>query len=98
MNKTMKKIRRFFKVESNARLFLIFVIFSITGSLSVVVADILFSKWFNFTDHNFIYWCLRIIAIFPIYQILLIFVGAIFGEFKYFWEIEKRILRRFGVK
>ena len=24
------------------------------------------------------------------YQILLIIIGTIFGEFKYFWEMEKR--------
>ena len=49
-------------------------------------------------DHDFMYWCLRIIIIVPIYQVLLVATGTICGEFRYFWEIEKRILRRLGLK
>ena len=48
-------------------------------------------------EKNFFYWSIRILIIFPLYQILLIIVGTIFGEFKYFWEMEKKILRRFGL-
>jgi len=32
--------------------------------------------------------------IFPIYQVLLVFVGFVFGEFKFFWEFEKKMLYR----
>ena len=38
-----------------------------------------------------------IISIFMVlitYQILLIIIGTIFGEFKYFWEMEKKILSK----
>jgi hypothetical protein len=34
----------------------------------------------------------------PVYQILLIVVGAFFGEFTYFWRIEKKMLGRLGIK
>ncbi|MGB2136680.1 MAG: DUF6787 family protein [Flavobacteriaceae bacterium] len=45
-----------------------------------------------------IYTLLRILIIFPIYQILLIVVATIFFQFKFFWEFEKKILRRMGLK
>ena len=38
---------------------------------------------------------LRLLIIFPIYQIILLAVGAIFGEFQYFWDFEKRFWKRF---
>ena len=33
------------------------------------------------------------ILLIPVYQVLLIVIGSIFGEFKYFWRIEKKMLR-----
>jgi len=94
----IKKIQKIFKVESLSRLIVIFTVFAITGSLSVYLGKyvLLFLISENF-EKNFIYWSIRILIIFPLYQILLIIVGTIFGEFKYFWEMEKKILRRFGL-
>ncbi|MAI29762.1 MAG: diacylglyceryl transferase [Rickettsiales bacterium] len=94
----MKKIQKFFKVESFSRLVVIFTVFAITGSLSVYLGKyvILFFLSENL-EKNFFYWSIRVLIIFPLYQILLIFVGTIFGEFKYFWEMEKKILKRFGL-
>ena len=94
----MKKLRDFFKVDSNIRLLIVFIVFSAAGSLSLVVADNIFSYLLEFEDHDSLYWFFRIIILFPIYQVLLIVTGTIFGEFRYFWEIEKRILKRLGFK
>ena len=46
---------------------------------------------------NISYWAIRIILILPIYQALLIIVGTLFGEFSYFWEMEKNTLRKLGL-
>ena len=94
----MKKLRDFFKVDSNIRLLIVFIVFSVAGSLSLVVADNIFNHLLEFKDHDSLYWFFRIIILFPIYQVLLIVTGTIFGEFRYFWEIEKRILKRLGFK
>ena len=94
----MKKLRDFFKVDSNIRLLIVFIVFSVAGSLSLVVADNIFSHLLEFEDHDSLYWFFRIIILFPIYQVLLIVTGTIFGEFRYFWEIEKRILKRLGFR
>ena len=94
----MKKLRDFFKVDSNIRLLIVFIVFSAAGSLSLVVASNIFNHLLEFKDHDSLYWFFRIIILFPIYQVLLIVTGTIFGEFRYFWEIEKRILKRLGFK
>ena len=41
---------------------------------------------------------LRIIIIFPIYQLILIIIGTIFGEFRYFWSFQKRFLKKISFK
>ena len=87
------KLIKIFKVKDFNQLIIIFIVFGITGSLSVVLGKYVLINIFgeNFLNNDY-YWLLRLILIFPIYQVLLIIVGALFGQFRYFWEIEKKIL------
>ena len=94
----MNKLLKIFKVKSRFQLFVVFLVFGITGSLSVILGDPILTKFAgeDFINNDY-YWILRLILIFPLYQILLILVGSIFGQFRYFWEIEKKILVRIGI-
>ena len=87
------KLIKIFKVKDFYQLIIIFIVFGITGSLSVVLGKYVLINVFgeSFLNNDY-YWLLRLILIFPIYQVLLIVVGALFGQFRYFWEIEKKIL------
>ena len=40
----------------------------------------------------------RIAFIFFVYQVLLLIIAIPFGQFRYFWQFEKKILSRFGFK
>lgn len=96
----MKRLKNKWGISSNFQLLIIFFVFSITGSLSLWLAKPLlnflaierdsFSPW--------IFWPARILIIFPIYQILIIIIGALFGQFRFFWAFEKKMLRRLGFK
>ncbi|HBK83867.1 MAG TPA: diacylglyceryl transferase [Flavobacterium sp.] len=92
----MKKLKKRWNVTSNTQFLLIFVTFAITGYSSLMVA-IPFLKLLGIDDTFTPYWLyrlLRIILIFPIYQILLVAIGAIFGQFAFFWNFEKKMLTR----
>ena len=39
---------------------------------------------------------LKLLLIFPVYQILILIIGTIFGQFKFFWEFEKKMLSKMG--
>ena len=92
----MEKIRSFFKVESNYQLFIINLVFAITGTSSLFVADYILDMLLVTQENydNYLYWITRIILILPIYQILLIIFGILFGEFSYFWRMEKKTLNK----
>ena len=45
-----------------------------------------------------VYWPLRIVFMLVAYQIMLVTVGTLFGQHAYFWRMEKKILRRFGIR
>ena len=92
-------------VTSNFQFWVIFIVFGITGSTSVKVGrpflDIIGLNPEVFQDFPLgavLYWILRIIAIFPIYQVLLLLFGALFFQFTFFWEFEKKIFRKMGLK
>ena len=77
----------------------IFIVFAITGSSSVFVGRP-FMKLIGITKENLnpvIYWVLFIIIGLIFYQILLVFFGWLFGQGKFFWDFEKKMLKRFGL-
>ena len=88
----MDKLKNLFRVSSTYQLIVVFIVFGITGSLSLVLSGYI-SGFFNFDSI-----VLSIIFVLVIYQVLLIIIGTLFGEFDYFWEMEKKIISRFKFK
>ena len=99
------RLKKKWNITSNYQLILVFIVFGITGSLSAKLAKPLLD-FFNIYPEVFItllggkviYWILRILVVFPIYQILLLIIGALFFQFRFFWEFEKKIFKRMGFK
>ena len=96
----MKKIEAKWGIDSNFQLAIILIVFSVTGSISVWIAKPLldFVELDQTSLSPWIFWPIRISIIFPIYQILIIIIGALFGQFKFFWNFEKKMLGRLGFK
>ncbi len=92
-------MKKFLKVQSNFQLLIILIVFAITGSLSLYLSEFILN-FLNVNQNNmniFFYWSLRILILFPVYQFLLIFIGTLFGQFSYFWEFEKKFLKKIGI-
>ncbi len=96
----IQKVLKIFKVNSINRLIIIFIVFAITGSLSVILGEYVLLLFFSDdVVKDFFYWLIRILIIFPLYQIILLFVGFIFGEYEYFVEFEKKTFKKlFSIK
>ncbi|MDY2588264.1 DUF6787 family protein [Winogradskyella aquimaris] len=78
----------------------VFMVFAVTGSSSLYVGRPII-KLLGITKENLnpiLYWILFIIIGLIFYQILLVFFGWLFGQFQFFWEFEKKMLKRFGLK
>ena len=94
-----KKLENKWKVNYKWEMIRIFMVFAITGSSSVFIGRPLIA-FLGITKENlnpFIYWVLYIIIGLIFYQILLVFYGWLFGQFQFFWNFEKKMLRRFGL-
>ncbi|MBT0608937.1 DUF6787 family protein [Aequorivita echinoideorum] len=94
----MKKLKQRWNVSSNWQFFVILLVFAVTGSSSAKLAEPLTEAFAIKKEMGwYIYWPFRILVILPIYQILLVFFGWLFGEFNFFWNFEKMMLRRMGL-
>ena len=94
----MEKLKKRWGITSNFQLAIIFIVFAFTGSSSVYITSPIF-EYFGITKSNLnvvLYYFLKIILVFPVYQILLIFFGFVFGQFKFFWNFEKKMLIGMG--
>lgn len=94
----MKKLKQRWEIESNLQIVLILIVFAITGSSSAKLAAPVceFFGIYKETTVWYWYWLARILLIFPIYQVLLVLFGWIFGQFNFFWNFEKKMLGRMG--
>ncbi len=90
----MKKLIERWELKSNRQVFIVFLVFAITGSSAAKLAAPI-TDFFEITKQLgwYIYWPFRILIIFPVYQVLLVSFGWVFGEFEFFWKFEKRMLR-----
>lgn len=90
-----EKLKARWGLTSNWQVFVVIFVFGATGSLSVKVAAPVLDLLGIHDDLNpFIYWPLRILIVFPVYQVMLISIGALCGQFTFFWNFEKKMLGR----
>ena len=95
----IEKLVNKFKANSIRHLFIIFIIFAISGSGTLFISSSILialglDKLITFYP---LYIFVRIILIIPIYQFILIIIASFFGEFDYFWKFEKKFLQRLRI-
>ncbi len=94
-----KKLENKWMVDYRWEMIRIFIVFAITGSSSVFVGRPII-KLLGINQENLpaiVYWVLFILISLFFYQLLLVFFGWLFGQFQFFWNFEKKMLRRFGL-
>ena len=96
----MKSLKEKLGITSNLQFIIILIVFSVTGSLAVWLAKpiLVLVGLDKSTVSPWVFWPIRIAIIFPIYQIMILVIGALFGQFKFFWAFEKKMLVRLGFK
>ena len=83
---------------SSLQLLLILCTFAVTGTTTAVISRYI-TGWGGFNESTFWLWklLLRIFMLVFGYQFILMIVAFFFGQFPFFWNYEKKILRRMGI-
>lgn len=95
----MEKLKQRWGISSNFQIVMIFIVFAVTGSTSAYLSKPVLALFglSKETISLWVYYPLYIILIFPIYQVLLVTFGFLFGQFTFFWNFEKKMLRSMGL-
>ncbi len=91
----MKNFKQRWGITSNWQVVVIIIVFAITGSSAAYLSKPVLNL-VGITKESVSvigYYLLYIVLIFPIYQVLLVSFGFLFGQFNFFWSFEKKMLR-----
>jgi len=91
----MGSFKERWNITSDWQVVVILVVFAATGISSSFISRPFLALLGIYKESTspWIYYPLYIILIFPFYQVLLVFYGYLFGQFKFFWAFEKKMLR-----
>jgi len=95
----IKYLKDKWNLKSNFQLVIILIVFAITGSGSLYISKPLM-EFLSITTENmdiYLYWILRFIIVTVVYQFVLLLVAFVFGQFNWFWNFEKKILKKMGL-
>lgn len=95
----MQRLKKKWGIKSSFQLLIICLVFAINGSLSVFLTKpvLAFINLHKESTHPLLFWPIRIVLIFIIYQLTLVIVGTLFGQKTFFWNMEKKMLKRLGL-
>jgi O-antigen ligase len=90
----MNRLKKRWGITSNVQAIIILIVFAITGSASAWLSKP-FCVLLGITKEDFGGWftLIRLLIIFPIYQVLLVAIGTIFGQFRFFGILKRNCLK-----
>ena len=93
----LNKLQQKWKV-TGPQLILILCTFAVTGSLTAYISRSI-TSWVGFDESTAMAWkiLLRLSILVFGYQVIILIVSFFFGQFNFFWNYEKKILKRMGV-
>lgn len=95
----MENLKKRWGIESNFQLVIIFVVFAINGTLSARISRFAMN-YFGINDKNthwIPYYLVLILLVLPLYPLMLMFFGYLFGQSKFFFPFAKKMLRSMGL-
>ena len=95
----IKYLKDKWNLKSNFQLVIILIVFAITGSGSLYISKPLM-EFLSISSENmdiYLYWILRFIIVTVVYQFVLLLVAFVFGQYNWFWNFEKKILKKMGL-
>ena len=89
----IEKLQSRWKLNSVSQVIIVLVVFACTG-FTVMFLKPVIQRTFSEGQNETLFTILYYILILPIYNIILLCYGFLFGQFKFFWEFEKRFFSR----
>ncbi len=96
MPKWIDRLQEKWNLKSAKQVVLVLIVFACTGTTVLLLKKPVFSLLGITEIKGWLSNILYLIFILPVYNIVLLIYGALFGQFAFFWEYEKKMFRRMG--
>ena len=93
--KWIEKLKNRWKLKSARQVIIVLLAFACTGFTVLFIKKPLLSFLAGDQGDSTVASVLYYIFILPMYNVILLGYGFIFGQFRFFWEFEKRFVERF---
>lgn len=90
----LDSLKERWKVGSLFQVIIILVVFACTGFTVLFLKRPLFAYLFDTSEVPVWATVVYYILILPVYNVFLLFYGFVFGQFRFFWNFEKRFFAR----
>ena len=95
----VEKLQNRWGMKHRYQVFLILVVFACTGFTVMFLKPVVVGFFVAPGESNLWFSVIYYVLILPVYNVILLVYGALFGMFSFFWEFDKRMMKRiFRVK
>ncbi|MTI22811.1 prolipoprotein diacylglyceryl transferase [Fulvivirga sp. RKSG066] len=95
--KWFKKLEERWQVSS-WQVVIILIVFACTGFTIMFLKEPILDLIIAEEERTWVFSVLYYLLILPVYNVVLLIYGLLFGQFKFFWAFEKRMFRRMAGK
>jgi hypothetical protein len=90
-----QKLKERWNVQSGWDVVIILLVFACTG-FSILYLKRLIYGWVGLDADSaaWLRWLVALVVVLPLYQVVLLVWGWLFGKFSFFWAFEKRMIAR----
>lgn len=89
----LKRLQTKWKLGSLFQVVMVLVVFACTGFTILFIKNPILD-FFGIERGGWLNTLLYLLLVLPLYQIFLLIYGFVFGQFRFFWEKEKKIVKR----
>jgi hypothetical protein len=94
----LQRLQSKWQLKSLTQVLLVLLVFACTGTTILLIKNPLLA-FFGIKrggGQGALNTLLYLLLVLPLYQIMLLAYGFVFGQFQFFWEKEKQLLKRMG--
>jgi hypothetical protein len=90
------KLKQKWNLENAWQVVIILIVFACTGFTVLFIKKPLLNLLAGKQGDTWTATVLYYLLILPVYNVLLLAYGFLFGQFRFFWEFERRFMKRIG--
>ncbi|MCM0059511.1 MAG: hypothetical protein NBV57_01520 [Algoriphagus sp.] len=92
----LQRLQSKWQLKSLTQVLLVLLVFACTGTTILLIKNPILAFFGIERGGGFMNTLAYLLLVLPLYQIMLLAYGFIFGQFHFFWKKEKQLVKRIG--